>query len=103
MAEGFRNSAPGFRDRALPGPRPVAQIPALAERGQARYTGFLEDLDRRLQESAHVAGVAYTIADITALVTVDFARRALRREPLESQRALNDWYRRVSARASAGA
>jgi len=98
VMEGFRNEAPGFRDRALPGPDPVAQIPALAERGRLRYARFLEALDGRLQESAWVAGEGFSIADITALVTVDFARRALRATPEEGQRALQAWYARMNER-----
>lgn len=103
VAEAFRNEAPGLRDHALPGRRPVPQIPALAERGRLRYDWFLEDLERRLAEVAFVAGERFTIADITALVAVDFARRALGVEPPAEGGGLGRWYREVSARPSAGA
>lgn len=103
VAEAFRNEAPGLRDHALPGPRPVAQIPALAERGRLRYGWFLEDLERRLAGVAFVAGERFTIADITALVAVDFARRALGTEPPAEGAGLARWYREVGARPSAAA
>lgn len=104
VIEGFRNAAPGFHDRALPGPEPVAQIPALAERGRLRYGRFLAALDARLQASAWVAGERFSIADITALVTVDFARRALRMAPGEEHPALQAWHARMRERpALAGA
>lgn len=103
VAEGFRNRVPGFQDRALPGRRNVPQIEALAERGAQRYRDFLVDLDERLCESTHVAGEAFTIADITAFVTIEFARRALKIEPAAEQTHTARWHDAVSARPSAGA
>ena len=52
------------------------QIPALAERGKKRVALFFEFLDKRLSESEYVAGNYYTIADITAQVSLDFSSRA---------------------------
>ena len=43
-AEAFRNQVAGMKDHAVPGRRPVAQIPALAERGRLRFGHFLDDL-----------------------------------------------------------
>jgi glutathione S-transferase len=103
VAEGFRNRVPGFQDRALPGRRNVPQIEALAERGAQRYRDFLVDLDERLCESTHVAGEAFTIADITDFVTIEFARRALKIEPAAEQTHTARWHDAVSARPSAGA
>ena len=39
--EAFRNSTPGLKSRALPGPHDYEQIPALAERGRLRVRIFL--------------------------------------------------------------
>lgn len=103
VAEGFRNSFPGFKDRAVPGPHPVAQIEALADRGVQRYRYFLEDLDARLAETPYVALETFSVADITAMVTVDFARRALEIEPGDNLTHLHRWYAEVSARPSAQA
>ena len=73
MMEAFRNSTPGMKGRAVTGPGAYEQIPALAERGRARVQSFFEVLDARLAGSAFVAGPRYTIADITAMITVDWA------------------------------
>ncbi|WP_018719532.1 glutathione S-transferase family protein [Arhodomonas aquaeolei] len=103
VMEAFRNRLPGFRDHALPGPHPVPQIEALVERGTQRYRNFLADLDARLAERPFVAGDAFSIADITALVTVDFAARALEIPPDDTLPHVRQWHERVSARPSASA
>jgi len=74
VAEAMRNSAPTLANRALPGPVDYAQIPALAERGLARLQRFLVTLDERLGQREFVGGERFSVADITATVTVDFAR-----------------------------
>ena len=74
IAEAMRNRSPAMADRALPGPVNYAQIPALAERGIARLQRFLVDLDERLAGREFVAADRFSVADITAVVAVDFAR-----------------------------
>ena len=74
IAEALRNGSPAMANRALPGPQDYAQIPELAERGLQRVRNFFAVLDERLAASAHVAGESFSIADITAVVAVDFAR-----------------------------
>lgn len=103
VVEAFRNKASGFTHRALPGPRPVEQIPALVARGTERYRHFLEDLNLRLGETEFVAGDAYSIADITALVAVDFGARALKIAPGAEQAHLRRWHEEMSSRPSASA
>jgi hypothetical protein len=71
--EAFRNVTPRLEGRGLPGPLDLAQIPALAERGRARIAQFFKTIDGRLADREFVAGSRYSIADITTLVTVDFA------------------------------
>ena len=100
--EAFRNATPGLKDRALPGPENYPQIPALAERGRARLQHFFARLDMRLRANEFVAGARYTIADITALVSLDFAGW-MKVKPPPSLEALAHWYERVGARASAKA
>ena len=100
--EAFRNAPPGLKDRALPGPENYPQIAALAERGRARLQHFFAGLDARLQASEFVAGARYTIADITALVSLDFAGW-MKVKPSPSFQALARWHEAVTARASAGA
>ena len=102
IQEAFRNSMPGLEHRALPGPLPLEQIPALAERGRLRARHFLAWLDTRLADHAFVGGAAFTIADISAMVTVDFAARA-KLDPPEHLRHLRRWHQDVSSRPSAKA
>ncbi len=74
IAEALRNSSPAMVNRALPGPVNYAQIPQLAERGRARLQQFFEDLNDRLATREFIAAEQFSIADITAVVAVDFAR-----------------------------
>ena len=74
IAEVLRNSSPAMTNRALPGPVNYAQIPQLAERGLTRVRQFFADLNERLAEREFIAAQQFSIADITAVVAVDFAR-----------------------------
>lgn len=76
IAEVLRNTSPAMVDRALPGPVNYAQIPALADRGLARLQHFLVVLNERLAQREFLAANQLSIADITAVVAVDFARAA---------------------------
>ena len=100
MADAFRNSAPGLKGRALTGPDSYDQIPELAERGRQRVLAFQARLEEHLANHAYLAGDDFTAADITALVFVDFARRA-RIRPVHDTPALERWYAAVSSRPSA--
>jgi glutathione S-transferase len=101
VMEAIRNTVPGLKGRAIAGPHDYDQIPALVERSKLRVKNFLTDLDARLTEVPFVAGEHYSIADITALVTVDFAAKAIN-VPLPDERtALRRWYESVSKRPSA--
>jgi glutathione S-transferase len=100
--EALRNSTPGLKNRALPGPDDYAQIPALADRGRARIARFFEQMDARLAHSEFVAGPRYSIADITMLVAVEFTRWVKMPVPDEC-RHLRRWHAQVSARPSAKA
>jgi glutathione S-transferase len=102
VAEAFRNSTPGLEGRALPGPDDYDQIPALAERGRARVARFFEAIDRELADREFIAGDRYSIADITALVTVDFAGWIKLSIPNECTH-LHRWHKAVAARPSAAA
>jgi glutathione S-transferase len=102
VADAFRNLAPGLQGHALAGPDGYAQIPALAERGRARVTRFFATLEAALADRAFVCGSDYTIADITTLVTVDFAKRIKLAIP-DGSVHLRRWYDAVSARPSAKA
>jgi glutathione S-transferase len=102
IAEGFRNSTPGMKGRALTGQHAYEQIAELAERGKTRATRFFELLDARLGQKEFVAGDRYSVADITALVAHDFGTRT-KTISLEHLPNLKRWYATVSARPSAQA
>ena len=74
IAEAFRNSSSAMLHRALPGPVNYEQIPQLAERGLARLQQFLVDLNAQLRGQDFVAAQQFSVADIAAVVTIDFAR-----------------------------
>ena len=99
-AEALRNHAKGMQGRALTGPVDYEQIPELAERGRKRAAHFLEELDQRFGESEFLAGDRFTIADITALVSVDFFKW-VKVEPVDGQTSLARWYAQVSSRPGA--
>jgi glutathione S-transferase len=90
IAEALRNGSPAMANRALPGPNDYAQIPELAQRGLARVQNFLVMLDAHLAASEFVAGDAFSIADITAVVVVDFAR-VVKVKPSEQHPNLLRW------------
>lgn len=74
IAEALRNSAPAMANRALPGPVDYPQIPELAQRGLGRVQQFFAALNERLAGREFIAAERFSIADITAVVAVDFAR-----------------------------
>ena len=103
VMEAIRNVLPGLQGRAIAGPHDYEQIPALVERSKKRVANFYADLEARLSEVGFVAGERYSVADITALVTVDFATKAIDMPVPEGNVATKRWYAEVSGRASAGA
>jgi len=88
VLEGVRNAAPGLKGRAIAGPHDYEQIPALVDRSRLRVANFLSDLDARLADAPFVAGDQFSVGDITALVTTDFAAKAFAISTLEEHRAL---------------
>ncbi len=99
IAEALRNSSPAMLNRALPGPVDYAQIPELAQRGLTRLQQFFETLDAQLASHPHVAGSAFSIADMTAVVALDFAR-VVRVKPLEQHSNLLRWREAMALRPS---
>jgi glutathione S-transferase len=100
IGECLRNSAKGMAGRALTGPESYEQIPELAERGRARATRFMDALDAMIGDKPFLAGDNYSVADIDALIFVDFAKW-VKIEPGEQHANLNRWRASVSARPSA--
>jgi glutathione S-transferase len=102
VMEGVRNKIAGLKGRAIAGPHDYEQIPALVERSVLRVKNFFADFNERLGKVPFVAGERYSAADITALVTVDFAKALELHVPVEHA-ALKRWYETVSSRRSAAA
>ena len=99
IAEALRNSAPAMGNRALPGAVNYPQIPALVERGLARVDQFFDTLNARLVGRCFVAGDHFSVADITAVVAVDFAR-IVKRKPGEQHPELLRWRAAMAERPS---
>jgi glutathione S-transferase len=103
VMEAVRNAVPALKNRAISGPHDYEQIPALVERSRQRVRNFYADFDARLADVRFMAGDEFSVADITAVVTVDFATRAAGLAMAEEHPALKRWYQSVSARPSMAA
>ena len=101
--EAVRNAVPGLKNRAIAGPHDYDQIPALVERSRQRVRNFYTDFDIRLADVPFIAGDEFSAADITAVVTVDFATKAAGLPITGEHAALKRWYDAVSTRASTAA
>lgn len=99
----LRNQREAFRDRGVAGKWPaVPQIPELAQRGAILWGAFTAALDAHLKGRDWIATHAYSFADISALVTVDFAKAA-KLAVSENHANLRRWYDAAAARASSSA
>lgn len=91
----FQNTHEYFKSR---GP----QVPEYGELCRERALARLAWMDEVLADREFVAGVAYTVADITLLCAIDFAR-VVRMRIRPDQRNLARWHEGVSGRSSAKA
>jgi len=99
----LRNQRDSFRDRGVAGKWPtIPQIPELAERGGILWGVFTATLDAHLAGRAWIATDRYSFADISALVTVDFAKAAKLAVPAGCSN-LRRWYDAAAARPSSAA
>ena len=91
----FQHTTGYFKDRMTP-------IKEYGEVAGKNAVDFLEILERRLAESKFIAGETFSIADITALCAIDFAR-VVKLKIADEQQNLLRWYQSVSSRPSAKA
>ena len=98
--EGVRNAVSGLAGRAIAGPHGYEQIPAIVARSEQRVRDFYSDLELLLQTRPFVAGDAFSVADITGRVAIDFATKALGVAAPEDAKAIARWYETLSARPS---
>ena len=103
LQEALRNGHPAFKARALGGPKSYEQIPALAERGRERAEAFFDRLDAHLGAHRHIATDRFTYADIVGYVTLEFAPRALRKDPTDGRAALKRWRDEIATRPAIAA
>lgn len=96
VAQVFRHLHPAMAELEVP------QIKDWAEANKPRVAQQLELMNTQLQQCRYVAGDAYSVADITALVAMDFMRLARIKRP-EGLAHVERWYADVSARPSAKA
>jgi glutathione S-transferase len=96
VAAVFRHTHPAMAELEVP------QVAEWAEANRPRVQKALEMLDAQLADNAYVAGPAFSIADITALVGVDFTKMG-RIEVPETLKNLARWRAEVSSRPSAKA
>jgi glutathione S-transferase len=78
------------------------QVPAWGEANKPRVFDFLRFLDGELAKRAYVAGDNFSVADITALISVDFLKVSKLAVP-EELASLKRWHAAVSSRPSAAA
>jgi glutathione S-transferase len=80
----------------------AVQIPQLAEYNRVAAEKFMKTLDRRLADHEFLAADRFTIADIVAVVGLDFAR-LIKYRPPEELTHLARWLADCRARPAAGA
>lgn len=100
VGESFRNRSKAFKNNALTGAREHAQIEALVERGRTRAEYFLDWANQQLDQREFFAGDDFSIADITAYITVEFARW-IKLEPPAEYHNLHRWHQLIASRDSA--
>jgi glutathione S-transferase len=92
----FRHLHPAMKDMESP------QVKEWGEANKPRALAFLQFLDGELSKRSFVAGDDYTVADITAMIAVDFMRVSKLIVP-DALTSLKRWYAAVLARPSASA
>ena len=91
----FRNTHDFFKGR-IP---QVAEFGELCRKAAHQRVAWLDEV---LADSAFIAGDRFTIADITAVVGIDFGR-LIDLRVLPEQKNLTRWHEAVSARPAASA
>lgn len=96
VGQAFRHLHPAMKEWEIP------QVAAWGEANKPKAVDFMRLLDVELAGRRFIAGDAFTVADITGLVAVDFMKPARIQVPEECGNLLR-WYKEVSARPSAAA
>jgi glutathione S-transferase len=96
VAQAFRHLHPAMAQLEVP------QVSAWGEANKPKVLEILQIMDRELATRPYVAGNDFSVADITALVAVDFMKAARIQRPVELEN-LARWHGEVAARPSAKA
>jgi glutathione S-transferase len=96
IANAFRHSHPHMAAMEVP------QIAELAQTSKPKAVEAMARIDRELENRLFIAGDRFSVADISGLVALDFARTARIAVP-EEFRQLRRWHEALSARPSAKA
>lgn len=96
VAQAFRHLHPAMAHLEVP------QVASWGEANKPRALEILGFLDRELAGRRYIAGDAFSVADITTMVAVDFMKPARIARPAELKN-LERWYQEVSSRPSAKA
>ena len=91
----FQHTTGYFKDRMVP-------VPEYGKEAGINASKYLNILERRLELNTFIAGDTFSIADITALCAIDFARVVDIRIKDEQTNLLR-WYDSVNSRVSAKA
>jgi glutathione S-transferase len=96
VAQVFRHTHPAMAELEVP------QVAAWGEANRPRVGEMLAFLDRELASRPFLAGERFSVADITAMVAIDFMKPARLERPA-GLAGLERWYGAVAARPSARA
>jgi glutathione S-transferase len=96
VAHAFRHIHPAMKEWEVP------QLPEWGEANKPKAVEFLRLLDEHFAENEFAAGDAYSIADITGMISIDFMKPA-RIELPEELTHVRRWYQAMKARPSAAA
>ncbi|WP_420591461.1 glutathione S-transferase family protein [Bacterioplanoides sp.] len=90
--QSFQHGSGIFKDRMTP-------VPEWAGEARNNAAAFFTILEQRLAESTYVAGEEFSAADITAVVTLDFAK-VIKLRPGEEHPNILRWYELMKQRPS---
>ena len=92
----FRHLHPAMKEMEVP------QVKEWGEANKPRALSFLDHLDGELKTRSFIAGNDYSVADITAMIAIDFLRVSKLAVP-DALTNLKRWYAAVSERPSSTA
>ena len=92
----FRHLHPAMKEMEIP------QVKEWGEANKPRALSFLDHLDSELKARSFIAGNDYSVADITAMIAIDFLRVSRMAVP-DALTNLKRWYAAVSERPSSAA